>query len=132
MHPHEVADMPTESESSSAGTGHGVYDDGVLRITAIGDPPGLAIAGEIDEDTYPALVRKLEEFAGSDEIHLNLAGVEYCDLAGLRAIARLAGVGRSRLVVLHEVPRQLSTLLSILGWDSTPGLLIEPRTPGDR
>ena len=120
--------MPTESESSSAGTGQGVYDDGVLRITAIGNPPGLAIAGEIDEDTYPALLRKLEELAGSDEIHLNLAGVEYCDLAGLRAIIRLAGAGRgtdSRRVVLHEIPPQLRTVLSVLGWDSTPGLLIE-------
>jgi anti-anti-sigma factor len=128
MLPHEVADMPTESESSSIGTGHGEDDDGVLRITATGEPSGLAIAGEIDEDTYPALVAKLEEFAGRDEIHLNLAGVEYCDLAGLRAIIRLAGVGRvrdSRRVVLHEIPPQLRTVLSVLGWDSTPGLLIE-------
>jgi anti-anti-sigma factor len=135
MLPHEVADMPTESESSSIGTGHDEYDDGVLRITARGDPPGLAIAGEIDEDTYPALVAKLEEFAGRDEIHLDLADVEYCDLAGLRAIIRLADAGRgtdSRRVVLHGVPPHLRTLLSILGWDSTPGLLIEDATPGPR
>ncbi len=117
--------MPAESESSKAVTAHGVYDDGVLRITATGNPPGLAIAGEIDEDTYPALVAKLEELAGAGEIHLNLAGVEYCDLAGLRAMIRLAGAGRgsdSRQVVLHEVPPRLRTVLGILGWDSTPGL----------
>jgi ABC-type transporter Mla MlaB component len=133
--PHEVADVPTESESSSIGTGHDEYDDGVLRMTPVGNPSGLAIAGEIDEDTYPALVAKLEEFAGGDEIHLNLAGVEYCDLAGLRAIIRLAGVGHvrdSRRVVLHEIPPQLRTVLSILGWDSTPGLLIEDATLGPR
>ena len=34
----------------------------------------------------PALVAKLEEFAGAGEIHLNLADVQYCDLAGLRAM----------------------------------------------
>jgi ABC-type transporter Mla MlaB component len=127
--------MPARSESSKMVTAHGVYDDGVLRITATSNPPGLAIAGEIDEDTYPALVAKLEEFAGGDEIHLNLAGVEYCDLAGLRAIIRLAGVGHvrdSRRVVLHEIPPQLRTVLSILGWDSTPGLLIEDATLGPR
>ena len=120
--------MPTESESSKAVTAHGIYDDGVLRITATPDPPGLAMAGEIDEDTYPALVAKLEELAGAGEIHLNLAHVQYCDLAGLRAMIRLAGAGRrgdSRQVVLHEVPPRLQTVLGILGWDSTPGLVID-------
>ena len=120
--------MPAESESSKAVTAHGVYDDGVLRITATPRPPGLAIAGEIDEDTYPALVAKLEELAGTGEIHLNLADVQYCDLAGLRAMIRLAGAGRrgdSRQVVLHEVPPRLQTVLGILGWDSTPGLVID-------
>ena len=126
--PHEVADMPTESESSSIGTGHDEYDDGVLRITPMGDPSGLAIAGEIDEDTYPALVAKLEEFAGGDEIHLNLAGVEYCDLAGLRAIVRLASAScgsEGRRLVLHDLPPQLRAVLRIVGWDSTPGLVID-------
>jgi len=125
--------MPTESESSSVAPAHGVYDDGVLRITAIGNPSRLAIAGEIDEDTYPALVRKLEELAGPDEIHIDLAGVDYCDLAGLRAITRLTGVGPSvsRRVVLHEVPPQLRTVLSILGWDSTPGLVMEQGTASE-
>jgi anti-anti-sigma regulatory factor len=135
MHPHEVANVPTESESSDAVTAHGVYDDGVLRIAPINNPSGLAIAGEIDEDTYPALVRKLEELTGPGEIHVNLAGVEYCDLVGLRAITSLADVGRSgdsRRVVLHEVPPHLRTVLSILGWDSTPGLVIEHGTLGHR
>jgi ABC-type transporter Mla MlaB component len=120
--------MPADSEPSKAVTAHGVYDDGVLQITATSNPPGLAIAGEIDEDTYPALVAKLEELAGASEIHLNLAGVQYCDLAGLRAMILLTGPGRrgdSRQVVLHEVPPRLQTVLGILGWDSTPGLVID-------
>jgi anti-anti-sigma factor len=120
--------MPAESESSKLVTAHGVYDDGVLRITATPNPPGLTIAGEIDEDTYPALVAKLEELADAGEIHLNLAGVQFCDVAGLRAMIRLAGAGRrsdSRQVVLHEVPPQLHNVLGILGWDSTPGLVID-------
>ena len=120
--------MPAQSESSKAVTAHGVYDDGVLRITPTRNPPGLAIAGEIDEDTYPALVAKLEQLPGAGEIHLNLADVQYCDLAGLRAMIRLAGAARrgdSRQVVLHEVPPRLQTVLGILGWDSTPGLVID-------
>jgi ABC-type transporter Mla MlaB component len=101
------------------------YDDGVLRITPVSNPPGLAIAGEIDEDTYSALVRMLGELAGLAEIHLNLAGVTYCDLAGLRAIIRLARAGPGRRLVLHDVPPSMRTVLSIVGWDATPGLVID-------
>jgi len=31
-----------------------VYDDGVLRISRTLRPPGLAMAGEIDESSYAA------------------------------------------------------------------------------
>jgi ABC-type transporter Mla MlaB component len=125
---------PKERESPETVTEHSVYDDGVLRMTAIGRPPGLALAGEIDESTYPALVEKLAEFAGP-ELHLFLADVEYCDLAGLRAMIRLANGrrgSRSRLVVLHDVPARLQTVLSIVGWDMTPGLVIDRRTSAVR
>src|ERR1035438_9150410 len=91
-----------------------VYDDGVLRMTSVGSPPVLVIVGEIDEDTYPALARKLGELTGPAEIHLNLAGVRYCDLAGLRAMILLTGAshgGRSRRVVLHDVPPHLKAVL---------------------
>jgi anti-anti-sigma factor len=112
-------------------TSHPAYDDGVLRITCIGSPASLAIAGDIDEYTCAALVNTLRKLTdGLHEIHINLAGVAYCDLAGLRAIILLAehnanhDGGRTRLV-LHEVPGQLKTVVQILGWDTTPGLAIE-------
>jgi ABC-type transporter Mla MlaB component len=113
-----------------------IYDDGVLRVTWAGSPPVLALAGEIDESTYPGLVGALKEAAdGEEEIHVSLAKVEYCDLAGLRAIILLTGTDsyshngdtppRSRRVVLHEVPSQLRTVLRIVGWDSVPGLALD-------
>jgi ABC-type transporter Mla MlaB component len=116
-----------------------VYDDGVLRITSTSNPPGLVIAGEIDESTYPGLVGALaERTRGLAEIHFRLGGVRYCDLAGLRAIVRVTGAGdsasgedsaasgrRPRVVVLHEVPAQIAKVLRIVGWDSTPGLALE-------
>ena len=103
------------------------YDDGVLRITRTGPPPGLALAGEIDESTYSPLVATLDELTrGQQEVHVDLADVAYCDLAGLRAIVRLAGPagegGTARRVVLHHVPAQLRAVLEIIGWDSVPGL----------
>ena len=111
------------------------YDDGVLRITCIGSPASLAIAGDIDEYTHAALVDTLRKLTdGLHEIHISLADVAYCDVAGLRAIILLAGGranqdGGTRLV-LHEVPGLVKTVLRILGWDTTPGLAIEE--PGQR
>jgi anti-anti-sigma factor len=91
-------------------------------------PAGLAIDGEIDEDTYPALVHQLDEAAQDrDEVQIDLSAVEYCDLAGLRAIIRLATADRK--LILHGVPAHLLNLLSILGWDQTSSLVINPGTP---
>ncbi len=115
-----------------------VYDDGVLRITNTDDPPGVAIAGEIDESTYDGLIGVLGKFAhGPAEVHVSMAGVSYCDLAGLRAIVCVTGAGGAdgnanggtRRLVLHEVPPQLASVLRIVGWDSTPGLALDQR-PG--
>lgn len=110
---------------------HRAYDNGVLRITATARPAGLAINGEIDEATYPALVTSLHELAEQfHEVHLDLSGVSYCDLAGLRAIVRLAddgGTGQARHVMLHNVPHHLRVLLAVTGWDALPGLDAGPR-----
>jgi anti-anti-sigma regulatory factor len=97
---------------------------GALQMTPMNDPPGVAVGGEIDEDAYPGLVERLGELArGRDEVHVDLSAVRYCDLTGLRAIVRLATTGRT--LVLHGLPEQLQTLLGILGWDNTPGLVID-------
>jgi ABC-type transporter Mla MlaB component len=112
-----------------------LYDDGVLRITTTDDPPGLATAGEIDESTYAGLISVLDKLAdGPAEIHVSLAGVSYCDLAGLRAIVRITGAESngadggaqgSRRVVLHGISRPIKTVLQIVGWDSIPGLAMD-------
>lgn len=125
-----------------------VFDDGVLRITRTGSPHVLAFAGEIDESNYWGLVDTLAQIAAElSEIHLDLAGVGYCDLAGLRAIVRLARPAANdrapgdhpagdhpadggRRVVLHAVPPQLKTVLGILGWDSVAGLALDEPASG--
>jgi ABC-type transporter Mla MlaB component len=113
-----------------------LYDDGVLRITTTDEPPGLAIAGEIDESTYAGLISALDKLTDSPaEIHVSLAEVSYCDLAGLRAIVRITGAegngaegggrGGSRRVVLHGISGPIKTVLQIVGWDSIPGLALD-------
>lgn len=101
-----------------------VFDDGTLQITRTAIPRGLAVSGEIDESTYLPWMLTLEELAyGRDEIHIDLAGVEFCDIAGLRAIVSLTR-RPDRRVVLHQVPPQLKAALRIVGWDTTPGLVL--------
>jgi anti-anti-sigma factor len=102
-----------------------LYDDGALRITQLPGPgSGYALAGEIDEAAFPALARRLDEIAADlDEVHLNLADLDYTDLAGLRVLVGLSDAGR-RGVVLHQVPPHLRAILNIVGWDTAPGVVI--------
>ena len=114
-----------------------VSDDGQLRITRPAGEPWLFVAGEIDEYSYKSLIRTLASVARDpSEIHIDLADVEYCDVAGLRAFVVLAAPRRDYAgprVVLHHVPPHLVNVLHVLGWDTTCGLTLaegpaDPRT----
>ena len=105
-------------------------DDEALQVSSSGSPPWLVIAGEIDESTYPILLAGLAAAEGYREIRIDLSGVRYCDLAGLRRIVGLtwpsSASGRPvRRVVLHAVPSWLAEILQILGWDTVPGIALE-------
>lgn len=122
------ADFPSTAGASS---GHVLFDDGTLRITRAGGQPWLVIAGEIDEAGYDGLLLALRDvYHGPGDIHIDLAGVQYFDLAGLRAFVLLGEASdrrydyRSRCVVLHEIPAHMKTTLEILGWDCLPDLVI--------
>jgi hypothetical protein len=108
--------------------------DEVLRITKARDQPGLIIAGEIDEAGYPLLLQSLAALDGWGEVHVDLGGVEFCDLAGLRAIV-CAGrpdedASPGRHVCLHAVPARLLKILHIMGWAETPGLVFDASSLG--
>lgn len=52
----------------------------------------------------------------------------FVNCGGLRAIVRLATAGQP--VVLHGLAAQLQSVLGILGWDGTPGLVIDNKPSG--
>ena len=86
----------------------------------------LVLSGDIDEETYPALIEALSRIPrDSAGLHVDLSAVTFCDLAGLRAIVRLAE--STTPVILHGVPGTLLTVMKILGWDQQPGLVISKR-----
>jgi ABC-type transporter Mla MlaB component len=110
---------------------HGAYYNGVLRVICAGSPEVVLIAGEIDESSYLGLVSTLDDLVDREgDVHVNLAELAYCDVAGLRAILQLAGTGGcgeghgGRCLFLDDVPRHLTMVLQILGWDSIPGLFM--------
>ena len=86
----------------------------------------LVLSGDIDEETYPALLEALSRIPrDSAGLHVDLSAVTFCDVAGLRAVVRLAE--STTPVILHEVPGTLLTVMNILGWDQQPGLVISKR-----
>jgi len=83
----------------------------------------LVLGGDIDEDTYPDLIEALKHLPRDHAgLHVDLSAVTFCDLAGLRAIIRLADTVTP--VTLHGVPGPLRSAMEILGWDQEPGLMI--------
>ena len=106
-----------------------------LHAVLTSPPPTLHLAGDIDESTFPDLTRILAHTAdaGASRIHVNLADVEYCDVAGLRAIISLAsGLGEGRApvneIVFTHLPGPLQRVLRILGWDAVPGVILDGST----
>lgn len=93
-----------------------VTDDGQVYDTFV-------LGGDIDEETYPTLIEALSRVRRDNAVlHVDLSAVTFCDLAGLRAIVRLAE--STAPVILHGVPGTLLTVMKILGWDQQPGLVI--------
>ena len=106
-----------------------VAGDGALRIDRAGNL--LRLAGDIDETTHAGLIRALDSIAGEPgDIHVDLAEVAFCGLAGLRALVLFSQSRHpacspdSRRVFLHQAPPSVTALVQILGWDTTPGLVI--------
>ncbi len=92
----------------------------------------MTISGEIDESSGRFLADALALLTSDlDVVHLDLRGVEYCDIAGLRVMVQLTATGvrdgdhAARRVVLHGAAPDLIAVLGILGWDRTPGLIVD-------
>jgi anti-anti-sigma regulatory factor len=106
---------------------------GEIAITKDGQVHAtLVLDGEIDEETHPVLIEALSLLPRDNtSLHVDLSAVTFCDLAGLRALIRLAGPIAQ--VTLQGVPPPLRTVMRILGWDQEPGLVIstcEHAAPG--
>jgi anti-anti-sigma regulatory factor len=103
-----------------------------LQVSFTHPPALLRVAGVIDESTFGVFRRALVKaaMAGDRNLRVDLAGVEFCDLAGLRSIMSLAepsGTGQSAVaqVTIAHLPDHLTEIMHILGWDTTPGVVVD-------
>lgn len=91
-----------------------------LRITVTDDPPGIAVVGDVDVVSIKAfdwaVTTALESSSGS--VHVDLGGVGFIDLEGLRVLlkaSRTLAKGGRQLVIIGLAPH-LREVLRIVGW----------------
>ncbi|MFG2091410.1 MULTISPECIES: STAS domain-containing protein [unclassified Spirillospora] len=110
------------------------HDTALLRVATAASAPRLLMTGEIDVSNAPDVTRVLHtvQDRGPGDVHADLAGVDFIDVAGLRALALTARDldARDRMLVLHGVSSHIDRLFRLIGWNTTPGLQIHcrPRT----
>ena len=101
-----------------------VYADSHLVVTRTQDPYGLRFAGEIDVSNSDAVAESMRLTIGdSAHPHLDLSGLSFSDVSGIRALVELAqSLGDGRRLLLHGLPRQLQAVMRVTGWSSLPTL----------
>ena len=105
-----------------------LYADKQLVIRRTSTPDGLRITGVIDLFNVDSFARTLgASLVGEGDLHIDLSRLEFCDVSGIRVLVSAAErvAGRSRLI-LHGLPPQLRTVMTVVGWADLPGLVIDP------
>ncbi len=105
-----------------------VYSDSALQILFQPDRPGLALAGQVDARNVDAFAHTLAtRVDGAAEFHVDLRGLEFCDLGGLGAIVRTASrLDSGHSLVVHSIPNHLRLALELVGWgpETVSGLVL--------
>jgi len=102
--------------------------DGSLRIAWDAGPPRLVLAGNIDLTSHTALIAAMAQAAGgAGQVHIDMARVSFCDVAGLRILMHGGDRQRpdpARVTLLNLAPH-LKKLLHLLGQDAAADLVNE-------
>ncbi|GII34370.1 STAS domain-containing protein [Planotetraspora mira] len=97
-----------------------------LRITSSLDPRQLKIEGDLDRATMHALTEALASTADDASPVVDLSGLMFIDVGGLRALviaaARLEG---DHVLTLRSASPHVRRLLDLTGWHDTPHLRLE-------
>jgi ABC-type transporter Mla MlaB component len=104
----------------------GEFSDRSLRITRQVWPNGLCIQGEVDRSNLDTLAAALDALSvGGEDLHVDLSQLEFIDVAGLRLLTDTARrMPPGQYLILDGAAPYLRRILTLVGWDQTPGLKI--------
>jgi anti-anti-sigma factor len=104
-----------------------LYADKQLVIRRTYAPPGLSVSGAIDVFNVDAFAQTLGTcLEGQGDLNVNLHYLEFCDVSGIRALVSAAReVHQGRRLVLTGLPPQLRNVMTLVGWNDLPGLVID-------
>jgi anti-anti-sigma factor len=135
--PGTTPNRPLGSRPPTRGAGPGAagedceFSDAIARITRTRKPYGLRLEGEVDQANVDKLAAALAVLVGAgQDVHLDLSRLGFMDVGGLRLLTDTArGLPDGQYLVLEAVPPHLRRILSLVGWDRTPGLKIGGARP---
>jgi anti-anti-sigma factor len=98
-----------------------IYIDALLRITRTFDRPGLRLSGEIDASNAASVAGVVAAGpADGSDVHLDVSGVSFCDVDGIRVfVSRAEALGRR--VVLRGLSPDLERVMRLVGWIDVEG-----------
>jgi anti-sigma B factor antagonist len=97
-----------------------------LEITPLGDKPGLALAGELDLITAPALDEAVRDLPANGPVTLDLSQLTFIDSSGLRAIAEISrNLNGGGPLILANPSGLIRRVLTIVDFQSHPGIEIK-------
>jgi ABC-type transporter Mla MlaB component len=104
-----------------------------LNALALSGCTGLRLTGEADMHTAEILQKALAELpSDAAEIHLELAGLEFIDVAAARHLAALAEQPGRPTLILHQPPSSLILLIRLLWPGSRLRICCERAVPRPR
>jgi anti-anti-sigma factor len=102
-----------------------VYADKQLVVTRTLTPIGLRFSGEIDINNCGAIATCLRAIAADEvDVHLDISGLLFCDISGIRAFVEAAQRREKGLLMLHGLPQLLQTVMRVTGWADLPNLQV--------
>ena len=98
------------------------YEDGELVIRQTrGEAPGLGLSGAVADAGHLPLARALKEAVadGDDDLHVDMSGLDFIDLEGLRLLmATRQDLGDGRAMHLERPAAHVRRVIRMAGWDT--------------
>lgn len=102
-----------------------IYADKQLVVTRTLEPYGLCFAGEIDLTNSHAVPLSISmAFVRNGDMHLDVTGLIFCDISGIRSFVDAAEAMDGGRLMLHGLPALLQKVMNVTGWSDMDSLVI--------